>query len=262
MNLRQKSPTPTWDKMNICVFGDLHGVIPEIPEADFYLLTGDICGAENDKRLRKYFQSIISTLSDTKEFFASETEKRIIQFANERGIKIVKEICKKKKPVFIVSGNREIVFEAIRKNYHSELKSFYEQLKKVRKARLIDNRVVKIGGRKILGIPYFRASTNLARVVGSIDNFTEVFSQIEKKTTTSLKKKADIVLSHIPPLNTLDKNIRKENVGDNALLNYIIQKKPELFLCGHIHEARGEHVFENTKVINAGSHGHYRIITL
>lgn len=248
--------------MKICIFGDLHGVMPEIPDADYYLLTGDVCGAENDKRLRKYFHNIISNLSDTKEFFSSETEKRIIKFASERGIEIIREINKKKKPIFMVSGNREIVFETVRKDYHNELDSFYELLKKIKKVKLIDNKIARIGDKKILGIPYFKASTRLTRLVGSIDNFSLTFEELQKAALKSLKKKSDIVLSHMPAFNMLDRNFKKENVGSEILAKYIETKKPSLFICGHIHESRGEQDFENTKVINAGSHGYYKIITL
>ncbi len=58
-----------------------------------------------------------------------------------------------------------------------------------------------------------------------------------------------ILLSHAPPLNTMDK-LPHGNVGSAALARYL--GRFDLIVCGHIHEARGMVRVNGTTVVNPG----------
>ena len=74
-----------------------------------------------------------------------------------------------------------------------------------------------------------------------------------------------VFVPHSPPYKTkVDKLFIGKHVGSRAVKNFIVQRQPDVTICGHIHEARGVDVVERTKVINCGpvGRGFYGIITL
>jgi Icc-related predicted phosphoesterase len=59
-----------------------------------------------------------------------------------------------------------------------------------------------------------------------------------------------ILVTHSPPYNSgVDKTSRGVNAGSRAIRKIIEERKPLMDICGHIHEAEGETVIGNTKVI-------------
>jgi Icc-related predicted phosphoesterase len=44
----------------------------------------------------------------------------------------------------------------------------------------------------------------------------------------------------------------KEASGGEGLLAYVKEREPDLLLCGHIHEDRGEARLGRTRIVNAG----------
>lgn len=58
--------------------------------------------------------------------------------------------------------------------------------------------------------------------------------------------KADIVVSHSPPKGIADIN----DWGCRAWRLYQVMHKPEIWICGHIHEAYGEHAHNGTSFFN------------
>src|SRR4030067_2149583 len=97
--------------------------------------------------------------------------------------------------------------------------------------------------------------------------FNTPFELTEKKigeyigTLLSGSKGRMILLSHPPPLNTMDK-LPHGNVGSAALARYL--GRFDLIVCGHIHEARGMVNVNGTIVVNPGmaSKGQGAIITI
>ena len=61
----------------------------------------------------------------------------------------------------------------------------------------------------------------------------------EEKAAYSKVPKADIVLSHSPPIRALDRTDSGSHIGSLALLQYISEYKPQIVLCGHVHEQGG-----------------------
>jgi Icc-related predicted phosphoesterase len=67
-----------------------------------------------------------------------------------------------------------------------------------------------------------------------------------------------VLICHCPPLGTaLDEAGPGRHFGSSAVREFIDQRQPEHFCCGHIHEAAGrEAMIGRTKGVNAGKNGY------
>ncbi len=77
--------------------------------------------------------------------------------------------------------------------------------------------------------------------------------------------KIKILISHTPPYGTrLDIIHLGIHVGSTAVREFIEDYQPDVVVCGHIHEARGQDVIGKTKIVNCGpgSGGFYVIINI
>lgn len=70
-------------------------------------------------------------------------------------------------------------------------------------------------------------------------------------------RKADttILVSHTPPYKVLDRALMFLHAGSKSLRGFIMKTKPLICLCGHIHEAHGIEMLDNTVVVNPGKAG-------
>lgn len=65
-----------------------------------------------------------------------------------------------------------------------------------------------------------------------------------------------VLVSHSPPKGAVDVSSSGKSLGSVAVLNAIQAKKPQLVVCGHIHESGGKSaVLDGVPVINAGPTG-------
>lgn len=64
-----------------------------------------------------------------------------------------------------------------------------------------------------------------------------------------------VLLVHPPPHGVLDKVLGRYSAGSRALSRLIVEKKPPLVICGHIHEASGKARLEDTWVVNCSFTG-------
>jgi Icc-related predicted phosphoesterase len=73
-----------------------------------------------------------------------------------------------------------------------------------------------------------------------------------------------VFVSHQPPLNTvIDKTMMGMHVGSKAIRSFLERFQPDIAICGHIHEARGNDRIGKTIIINPGPFpAHYAEITL
>jgi hypothetical protein len=72
-----------------------------------------------------------------------------------------------------------------------------------------------------------------------------------------------ILFPHAPPHGTACDRLRSgQHVGSPALRALLEREQPDLVLCGHIHESRGEDTISRTRVVNPGpvAAGHYALI--
>ncbi|HXG76811.1 MAG TPA: metallophosphoesterase family protein [Gaiellaceae bacterium] len=71
-----------------------------------------------------------------------------------------------------------------------------------------------------------------------------------------------IFCPHAPPHGACDRLRSGERVGSAALRAFVEEAQPDLVLCGHIHEARGEEAIGRTRVVNPGpaADGHWALV--
>jgi Icc-related predicted phosphoesterase len=72
-----------------------------------------------------------------------------------------------------------------------------------------------------------------------------------------------ILCPHAPPHGTACDRLRSgEHVGSPALRALVEREQPDLVLCGHIHESRGEDKIGASRIVNPGpvASGHYALV--
>ncbi len=74
-----------------------------------------------------------------------------------------------------------------------------------------------------------------------------------------------VFVPHSPPYRTkLDRIFLGMHVGSTSVREFIEKEQPNVVVCGHIHEARGQDILGKTKMVNCGAaqRGFYARITL
>jgi Icc-related predicted phosphoesterase len=59
-----------------------------------------------------------------------------------------------------------------------------------------------------------------------------------------------ILISHVPPYNTMDKVFIGRHIGSKELLRLVEETKPRLVLCGHVHEDPGVTRLNKSIIVN------------
>ncbi|MCE4606504.1 MAG: metallophosphoesterase family protein [Desulfurococcales archaeon] len=97
--------------------------------------------------------------------------------------------------------------------------------------------------------------------LGGIGGIEPAYS-LEKLESSLGNNGIDVLLTHYPPYQTLDKTIFGIHVGSKRIREFVERYKPRLVLCGHIHEARGLISDGNTIIVNPGPlfEGYYALI--
>jgi Icc-related predicted phosphoesterase len=75
----------------------------------------------------------------------------------------------------------------------------------------------------------------------------------ERKTIAKLTELVDedsVLVAHPPPWGTLDEVFGRFHAGCRRLHRLVIDRRPKLLLCGHIHEKPGVASIGNTRVVN------------
>jgi Icc-related predicted phosphoesterase len=75
--------------------------------------------------------------------------------------------------------------------------------------------------------------------------------------------KVKVFVPHMPPFGTKVDIIHSGiHVGSSAVRDFIEENKPDVVICGHIHEARGKDMIEKAIIVNCGpaGQGHYAIV--
>jgi Icc-related predicted phosphoesterase len=70
---------------------------------------------------------------------------------------------------------------------------------------------------------------------------------------TNIPNDTDIIITHQPPYLHGDRIFLGKNVGCKFLLQRILEIKPKLVVCGHIHEGYGTSEMDGIKFVNAAS---------
>lgn len=94
---------------------------------------------------------------------------------------------------------------------------------------------------------------------------TEIAHILKEAYNDCQKKQKTVVVSHSPPRGTkVDVAFNGEHVGSYSVREFVEKTRPELLLCGHIHEAKGVDRIGKALVVNPGParHGDCALIDL
>jgi len=135
----------------------------------------------------------------------------------------------------VIAGNHDLCAES-----HGLLtKEIFES----REIHYLRDSSVTLDGAVIYGSPWQPFFNNWAFNVEKEEDLYTKFSNAPADT--------DILITHGPPRGVLDRNKEGELCGSTALRARILEITPALFVCGHIHEARGIDFLGNTRCVNA-----------
>jgi Icc-related predicted phosphoesterase len=144
--------------------------------------------------------------------------------------------------VVIIAGNHDRIFT--RDNSRAR-----KILLESRKTIYLEDNSCEINGVRFYGTPW---TFN--------DVYDDEYWAFGQRSEPDLQKKwdmipsndIDVLVTHSPPLNILDKTWLKENVGSPGLLAEILDRiKPKVHVFGHIHEAYGTAQINGTTFVNA-----------
>ncbi len=89
----------------------------------------------------------------------------------------------------------------------------------------------------------------------------EIFDLLKKGHEQVKSAKKKIMVTHVHPKDTIIERFSNFFQGSDAVRKALDEFKPDIVLCGHVHEAEGiEEMVDGTRVINVGKKG--KIITL
>ena len=126
----------------------------------------------------------------------------------------------------------------------------------------IDSRGVLIGDVGFFGVSGAPASPlNTPNEISE----REITDRAEKGWKAVAAARWKIFVPHASPKDTaLDRVKGGKHVGSTAVRDFIVRRKPDATICGHIHEARGMDEIAGKKVANCGpaGKGYYVVLTI
>jgi Icc-related predicted phosphoesterase len=115
----------------------------------------------------------------------------------------------------------------------------------------VDRRIVEVVGLRIAGF----GGAGPTRF-GFPYEWSEESADAALEELFAGEARVDVFLSHSPPVaTTLDRTVHGSAVGSRAVKRWIERARPELFVCGHIHEAWGLEDLFGVTCVNAGALG-------
>lgn len=183
------------------------------------------------------------------------------------------------KAIFLSGGNHETILDLLKHQKLEEVKAIAKEMRSVKEElfskygtevfygfgfdeytlKFKGVEIVSWNGLKVLLSPY----SNKAFPNDPWGFHWEDLSIYEPEILEGLEKElkesggVDIVISHGPVNGILDEVINQgfvKNVGDNVIYDLINDNSlelPKLWVCGHIHEGRGDQFYKNCQFINA-----------
>jgi len=91
----------------------------------------------------------------------------------------------------------------------------------------------------------------------------ELERRMERGAAAVADAPVKIFCPHAPPKDTACDRLRNgEHVGSAAVRSFVERAQPEVVLCGHIHESRGEDTIGGSEIVNPGpaAAGHYALL--
>ena len=259
--------------MKILIFGDLHGIEPDInfKEFDVIITPGDICSthARNFK-----FKAAKLMFDDPKldikwfDICGRKEAERLIKEALINGRKILEKLNSFGVPVYIVPGNNDYTLNEtsswnfLKQNHWQELIQGLENIHDVH------HKILNIGGYQIIGYgiiseqeypQYQKYLENISKE--KLENMKKDYLK-QKAIVSSLFKKSTkpvIFLSHNVPYNTDLDEIKLsgspsygEHMGSIIVREMIEEFTPLVSIGVHIHEIFGQSKLNGVTILNSG----------
>jgi Icc-related predicted phosphoesterase len=124
----------------------------------------------------------------------------------------------------------------------------------------LDARGVVVDGVGVFGVS--AAPHSPLRTPYELDD-DELELRIERGFAAVAEARLTVFCPHAPPLDTAcDRLSNGQHVGSAVVRAFAEREQPDVLLCGHIHEARGEDAIGRTTVVNPGpvTAGHYALL--
>lgn len=141
-----------------------------------------------------------------------------------------------------IAGNHDFGFEELR---HSNQDEFAIRIPD--NVIYLQDEMVEVDGLKIYGSPWQPRFYDWAFNVDRGDAIAKKWEPIPEGL--------DILITHGPVFGILDDTYTGMRVGCEELYKKVVQVKPRIHVCGHIHWAYGMRDFNDTTFINASSLG-------
>jgi uncharacterized protein len=205
--------------MRIIAFGDIHMAaancrnIPRIGEADLIVITGDITNYGDKLDARDVLNQIMTYNPNVLAQFGNLDAPEVNDYLEDLGL-----------------------------NLHGQ-------------ARLIQGRLCLIGVGGCNPTPFHTPSEF------SENQIFDIVSQAHRQATEfiSLAEPLNncripvVLISHPPPAGTTVDRLRNgRHVGSTAIRRFIEKARPDICICGHIHEGKGEDRIGTTHILNPG----------
>jgi len=205
--------------MKIIAVGDIHMApeyldrIPGIKTADLVLLNGDLTNYGGKGEARQVLNHCLTLNPNTLAHFGNLDKPEVNGYLEDLGM-----------------------------NLHGQ-------------ARLIDNRVCVVGVGGSNTTPFLTPSEFSEEEIQTVaeNGYLQGLDFIRLAEPLHKKKIPLLLVSHTPPYRTkLDKIRSGKHVGSTAIRKIIEKYQPALTVVGHIHEAKGEDIIDNSPIINPG----------
>lgn len=230
--------------MNILAIGDPHGILPKglsrivnDEKIDVIICVGDVPPVPEQKESAQAWKT-----------FRAKADKSF-----ER---VVDKLCSYKLPVLILRGNMYLMKESTittKRIFSKHPNLIYKKTGKVN---------IK-GVNFILFDMTFEPHSHPRTFRTGSKRKKEQNNRREAKLLRLLKNlDSPVLVTHAPPYKILDKTTTGQHIGSKILLRAIKAYPPQLYLCGHVHEAKGKRNIFGTKIYNLGYQGDYEVLKI
>lgn len=254
--------------MKILVIGDFHGKFPKklkekAKEVDFILCTGDFGGS------KKLLNVIFKYLGESwwKKIEIDKAKKYVLEDYNS-GVKILKELDKLNKPVYIISGNWDFISKSkLERTAGLNLVNYPIIIRNSKNLKYWKRGIRRVHGINILAFGGQVTAGDYIDKKGFYKNkpkkLMKHIKDNKKETEQIMKygrKDVDILFAHYPPYGYFDvvrykgeNPMNGKRVGFKGYTEYIKKYQPKLFISGHMHEYQGLKRLGRTNIIATGA---------
>ena len=259
--------------MKILAIGDFHGKFPEKlknivkkEKIDLILSDGDYAGISD---FRPALKKMFKLASQGKQFsfedyFGKGKYKKLLEKDYNIGKNVLKQLNKLNVPVISVFGNGDWYkssFNEVGKFYENDI-MILKNIKDINTSKTSFKKIKITGFGGYMDPDIYFTKKGIKKINGtakSTKKRRKRYAKAEKKLFSLMKNNPNILITHYTPYKCLDKLKTKniafsgENMGVSSFNRVIKKFKPELVICGHMHENQGKCKLASSLVVNPGA---------